>query len=61
VKQHTMSKQEKQAAYDAWFIKEVDKGIADCDAGNVVPHEQVMENAQRLLKKLKKQDAKKAA
>ena len=56
-----MTKQEKQAAYDAWYLAEVQKGIDDCDAGRVVPHEQVMMEARQHLDKLKKQNAKKAA
>ena len=31
-----MTEQEKQAAYDAWFVAEVDKGLADIDAGKVL-------------------------
>lgn len=31
-----MTQQEKQAAYDAWFVAEVDKGLADLDAGHVM-------------------------
>ncbi len=34
-----LSKVEKQAAYDAWYVAEVNKGIADCDAGNVLGDE----------------------
>lgn len=30
-----MTQQEKQAAYDAWFVAEVDKGLADLEAGHV--------------------------
>lgn len=56
-----MTKQEKQAAYDAWFIAEVQKGIDDCDAGRTVPHEEVMLKARQHLDKLKKQNAQKAA
>ena len=26
-----LSKAEKQVAYDAWYVAEVDTGIADCD------------------------------
>jgi predicted transcriptional regulator len=33
---------EDDAAYDAWFIAEVDKGIAEADAGKLIPHEQVL-------------------
>jgi predicted transcriptional regulator len=34
-------KREEDAAYDAWFIAEVEKGIADADAGRLIPHEEV--------------------
>ncbi len=30
------TQQEKQAAYDAWFVAEVDKGLADIEAGHVL-------------------------
>lgn len=33
---NTMTQQEKQEAYNAWFIAEVDKGLADVEAGNVL-------------------------
>lgn len=32
--------QEKQAAYDAWFVAEVDKGLADLAAGKVLSDEE---------------------
>jgi hypothetical protein len=31
-----MTQQEKQAAYDAWFVAEVDKGLADIADGHVL-------------------------
>jgi hypothetical protein len=33
---HPMTQQEKQTAYDAWFVAEVDKGLADLDASHVM-------------------------
>ena len=33
---YPVTQQEKQAAYDAWFVAEVDKGLADIDVGHVV-------------------------
>ena len=34
-------REREQAAYDAWFIAEVKAGIAEADAGDVIPHEEV--------------------
>lgn len=34
----TMTKAEKQAAYDAWYLAEIDKGLTDIEAGRVIPH-----------------------
>lgn len=31
-----MTQQEKQLAYEAWFVAEIDKGLADIDSGNVM-------------------------
>ncbi len=31
-----MTKAEKKAAYDAWYLAEIDKGLADVEAGRVV-------------------------
>ncbi|MDP3439695.1 MAG: hypothetical protein Q8R95_08850, partial [Azonexus sp.] len=36
----TMTQQEKQEAYNAWFIAEVDKGLADIEAGAVLTEEE---------------------
>lgn len=33
---HPMTQKEKQAAYDAWFVAEVDKGLAELDVGQVM-------------------------
>ncbi|MDZ4316402.1 MAG: hypothetical protein U0989_16745 [Azonexus sp.] len=35
-----MTQQEKQEAYNAWFIAEVDKGLADIEAGAVLTEEE---------------------
>ena len=35
-----MTQEEKQQAYDAWFIAEVDKGIAAVESGDVLTDEQ---------------------
>lgn len=55
-----MTKQEKQAAYDAWYIAEVDKGIADCDAGRVLTHEEAEREMDAHMEKLFKKYAKAA-
>ena len=34
-------KREEDAAYDAWFIAEVEKGIAEADAGRLISNEEV--------------------
>ena len=42
-----MTQQEKQEAYNAWFVAEVDKGLADIEAGDVLTEEEAeahMEN-----------------
>ena len=56
-----MTKEEKQAAYDAWFIAEVDKGIADCDAGNVLSEEEAEREMDEFMAKLREKHGKKAA
>jgi predicted transcriptional regulator len=32
---------DEREAYDAWFIAEVEKGIADADAGNLISNEEM--------------------
>ena len=56
-----MTKEEKQAAYDAWFIAEVDKGIADCEAGNVLSEEEAEREMNEFMAKLREKHGKKAA
>jgi predicted transcriptional regulator len=36
----SIPQQEKQEAYNAWFIAEVDKGLADIEAGDVLTEEE---------------------
>ena len=48
---------EEQAAYDAWFIAEVEKGIAEADAGDVVPHEEVEAEAEARRAELRRRIA----
>jgi hypothetical protein len=56
-----MTPQEKQAAYDAWYIAEVDKGIADCDANNVMTEEEAEAGMAVFMAKLHKKYDQKAA
>ena len=35
-----MTKAEKKAAYDAWYLAEIDKGLEDIEAGRVLTDEQ---------------------
>lgn len=56
-----MTSQEKQAAYDAWFVAQVDEGIADCDADNVLSHEQAEREMDAFMVKLLKKHGQKAA
>lgn len=51
---HPMTQQENQAAYDAWFVAEVDKGIADCDAGNVLSEEEAKQDMAEFMANLHK-------
>ena len=36
--------------YDTWFIREVEKGQADVERGNVISHEEVGRRIEKLLK-----------
>ena len=56
-----MTKAEKQAAYDAWYLAEVQKGLDDIEAGRVISHEEAMKQARDHLDKLVRKNAKKAA
>ena len=55
-----MTQEEKQQAYDAWFIAEVDKGIADDDAGNVLSDEEATAHMEKFFAKLVKESRKAA-
>jgi predicted transcriptional regulator len=39
--------------YDEWFIREVDKGLAQIEQGKVLTHEQVGARVERLLSEKK--------
>ncbi len=56
-----MTQQEKQEAYNAWFIAEVDKGIADCDAGNVLTDADARKEMEDFMAKLHQKYGQKAA
>jgi predicted transcriptional regulator len=57
----SMTKAEKQAAYDAWYLAEVQKGLDDIEAGRVISHKEAMKQARDHLDKLIRKNAKKAA
>jgi predicted transcriptional regulator len=40
---------ERQIEFDAWWEREVTKGIVEADAGRLVPAERVLKRARRLL------------
>ena len=50
-------KREEGAAYDSWFIAEVEKGIADVDAGLLIPHEEVEAEAEARRAELRRRMA----
>ena len=47
-----MTKAEKKAAYEAWYLAEIDKGLEDIEAGRVMTHEQVKSEMREFLKQL---------
>lgn len=55
-----MTQQEKQAAYDAWFVAEVDKGLADLDAGHVVTDAEATADMESFFAALAKENSKAA-
>jgi predicted transcriptional regulator len=48
-----MTKAEKQAAYDAWYLAEVQKGLDDIEAGRVISHEEAEREMGTHMEKLK--------
>ena len=44
-----MTPQEKQAAYDAWFVAEVDKGLADLESGRTLTDAQASVEMERFF------------
>lgn len=55
-----MNQQEKQAAYDAWFVAEVDKGLADLDAGYVLDNSEASADMELFFAKLAQENSKAA-
>ena len=50
-------KREEDAAYDAWFIAEVERGIGEADAGDLIPHEEVEAEAEARRAQLRRRIA----
>lgn len=42
---------ERLVDYDAWFMREVEHGIAQADAGELIPHEEVVARIESILQK----------
>jgi len=42
---------ERLADYDAWFIRQVEKGLAQVDRGEVLEHEEVAARMEKLIAK----------
>lgn len=55
-----MTRQQKQESYDRWFIAEVDKGLADIEAGRVISHEEAEKEMDAHMEKLLKKHGKAA-
>jgi predicted transcriptional regulator len=47
-----MTKAEKKAAYDAWYLAEIDKGLEDIEAGRVVSNEEAKAHMSALFAQL---------
>ncbi|WP_062612015.1 hypothetical protein [Caballeronia calidae] len=45
--------------YDAWFRKEVELGLAEADAGNLIPHEQVVREMREHIERRRRERAEK--
>ena len=56
-----VTQEEKQQAYDAWFIAEVEKGIADADAGNVLTHAEAQREMAEFMASLHQKHGQQAA
>jgi predicted transcriptional regulator len=40
--------------YEEWFLKQVDAGVAEADHGDLIGHEEVLRNFQKLRKSIGK-------
>ena len=47
-----MTKAEKKAAYDAWYLAEIDKGLEDIEAGRVVSNDEAKAHMATLFAQL---------
>ena len=47
-----MTKAEKKAAYDAWYLAEIDKGLEDIEADRVLSNEEAEEEMRAHMIKL---------
>lgn len=57
---HPMTQQEKQVAYDAWFVAEVDNGLADLDAGHVMNNAEATADMEHFFAELAQENNKAA-
>jgi predicted transcriptional regulator len=46
---------EEAEAYDKWFREEVEAGLAEADAGNLIPHDQVVAEMRALQEKKRRE------
>lgn len=56
-----MTKAEKKAAYDAWYLAEIDKGLEDIEAGRLLTDEQAEAEMRIHMAKLHEKYGQKAA
>ncbi len=52
MKPHPMTPQEKQAAYDRWYLSEVQKGLDDIEAGRVITNDEAEREMDAHMKNL---------
>ena len=58
---NTMTKAEKKAAYDAWYLAEIDKGLEDIEAGRVLSNEEAEDQMRLHMTKLHEKYGQRAA
>jgi predicted transcriptional regulator len=58
-----MTKAEKKAAYEAWYLAEIDKGLEDIEAGRVLTNEEATAHIEAVFAELeaKSREQRKAA